>query len=171
MVIAVLFLSLFVFAPALTDNFGTIKLLASGLGCMALVLSLGFDGVRRSVLWRPILIFFAAILLSWWFSVDREMGILGAYNQPFFGVVIALQCVAVFSARVAVQDLSDWTVVAVLIESAICILDRSGYPKWGLIDGRAVGTIGNPASIMVANMRVKITTSVTATPVPNEMDS
>ncbi len=143
--IGVLLTSLFAFSPLSAYPFGTPKLMATSVACLILALSFGFNGVRRSTLWPPILAFGAVMAASWWLSVDREMGVLGAFGQGFCGLTVFIQAVIVFSSSVSLDVLADWTVVALLGEALVCVLHLNGWPSWALMNGRAVGTIGGPA--------------------------
>lgn len=140
-----LLVSLFFFTPWFADNFGVVKLFASGVCCFILVACSGPKIVRPSPLWTPILLFLAAMVLSWWFSVDREMGLIGGFGQPYYGLSIALQCAIIFAIGVPLTELADWTVAALGSEGFICALNLNGWPVWAVVNHRAVGTIGQPA--------------------------
>ncbi len=144
--LAVLAASLFVWSPWSMYPFGVAKTAASGVCCLVLCLSFGFGGVRRSRMWLPVLLFAAVALLSWVFSVDREMGLVGEFGQPFFGLAILAQCLVVFASEVSFTRLCDFTVMCLYAEAWICVLGLAGVPSWALVGaaGRAVGTIGSP---------------------------
>lgn len=137
--------SLFFFLPCSGDPFGVPKLLASGFICFLICLSLGFNGWRdKGGLWTPIILFLSANVLSWFFSVDKDMGLNGAFGQPYFVLPILFQCAVIFACDISFERLCDFSAACLIAEAVFCAANLAGYPSWATMSHRAVGTIGNP---------------------------
>jgi O-antigen ligase len=58
--------------------------------------------------------------------------------------VIFVQCLVVFAGRLETAVLADFTVACLAVESVVCAFNLLGYPEWGRMGGRVVGSVGGP---------------------------
>lgn len=140
--ILILASSLFFFLPQCFDSFGIPKLFLSGFFCFVAVL-VGWRR-KKSPLDIPILLFIISIVISWLFSADKSLGILGLYTQPFYALAIVFQCLIVYSIGIKTKTLARFCAIGLIIEAIVCILNLKGIPAWGMTSFRAVGTMGAP---------------------------
>lgn len=138
------------FLPFFLDAYGLPKLACGAIGAMILALNLGERGVRPSSLWKPIGWLAFVCALSWTSSSDPAVAWLGVYSQPFHALVLFAQAAIIFGAvRTAPWEISAIPAAAaagLILNALFCGLQALGPGAWGhLVNGRAVGTMGNPA--------------------------
>ena len=99
---------------------------------------------------RPILACYAAMVLSWWFSINTQVSLYGLIVQPSYGL-LAVACYATLLSYAHISPVKAkhlaWLGAAL---GAFCVFQRLGFDPYlshRLPSGRAIGWMGSPVDL------------------------
>ena len=133
----------------LADSFGIIKIAVAMLG--AVVLLVHWYDLRRTSLDAPIAATAAAIGISWAYSLDHRVGMIGVYGQPFHGLAAIIPAVVIF--YVVASHRRRWpdgpyicAAVIAIANGLVCAAQLAGLvaAPFDTVSGRAIGLFGSP---------------------------